>query len=291
MTLPSFIVAKVFSAFGLDLSEKHRTAAAFEAHLLRDAELIVGSLTWQNLESLEDVSTEYWLLRKLSTKHSDLAKKVDDLTELLEASQEARTQAIEEISEKSRSVIAARDQTATKIERLHQEREDIQRDGRAVKRSHAGLKTKLEVLMEEEEEDGQDKKSIEATNAALKDLRTEFETIKKRRDEIDAKINELQKELNVLNSEISEENRIIREKAESQFSTIGKTNKELTQLKSELGAMEAECERLYSQVGTFILANPNDPEVKTATKDYRGLVNIIKAIRASANRHRKLFDN
>lgn len=289
MTLTSFIVAKVASAFGLNLSEKHRTAAAFEAHLLRDAESIVGSLTWQNLESLEGLSTEYWLLRKLSSKHSELSKKVDELTEILESSQEARTQAIEEISEKSRAITTERDQTATKIERLHQEREDIQRDGRAVKRSHAGLKTKLEVLLEEDDEENQ--RGIEATNASLKELRSKFDAIKERRDEIDTLINELQKKLNVLNREISEENRIIREKAESQFSTIGKTNKELTKLKSEQGAMETESERLYSQVGAFILANPDDPEVKNATKEYRGLLNIIKAIRASANRHRKLFDN
>lgn len=289
MTVTTYIVAKVISAFGINLSEKHRTAAAFEAHLLRDAESIIGSLTWQNLGNFEELSTQYWLLRKLSSKHDNLSGKIEKLTETLESSQDARTQAIEDISEKSRATTTRRDATATMFERLHQEREDIQRDGRAVKRAHAGLKTKLEVLLEENSEESQ--KVIETTNAELKQQRTKFEAIKIRRDEIDARINELQKELNELNRTISEENRVIREKAESQFSTIGKTNKELTQLKSEMGAIEIECERLHSEVGAFLLANSDEPEVKQATKKHRSLLNLIKAIRASVNRHRKLFNN
>ena len=287
MTQARYLVAKLFSSFGFTLTEKHRTATAYEAHLLRDAYQIIGGLTWKNVEDIEEVSSEYWSLRKLSKEHQKLSSRVETITETLETVQEERSQAIVSVTDNNRGPASQRDNIAKNIEQLSKEREEIQQKGRAIKRSHAGLKTKLEVLLEEQSDDN--KAEIETTTNQVQELRDNFKKIKERREQLDKQITKQQAELNTLNSQISDESSTIREQAESQFSTIGKTNKELTGLRSSLSHLETNISALQSHIGKHLLQNPQDAQVKDATKQYKGLLNLIKEVKKSSIRHRKLI--
>ncbi|WP_189569448.1 hypothetical protein [Roseibacillus persicicus] len=287
MTRTGFLLAKLLTSFGIAPLEKYRMSAAFEAHLMRDAEVIIGELAWDNLESVEDVSTEYWKLRKLTKKHDELEEKIESLEIQLDDSQEARARALEDVAEATKDKVEARDKVADSIDRLHQEREDIQKDGRSVKRAHSGLKTKLEFLLEES--DGEMTPEASATQQELKLKRIQFEKIKDRRNVIDGRITELQKDLHALNEEIEKENKIIRERAEGQFGKIGKINKELTSLSNLLGAIDTERTELCSEVGKFIIQNAKDPQIREAVKSHRGLLSLIEEVRASTFRHRKVI--
>ncbi|MGJ8724168.1 MAG: hypothetical protein ACSHYB_06400 [Roseibacillus sp.] len=289
MTRSAYIVARVFSTFGLAPLEKFRTAAAFEAHLLRDAETIMGELAWDSLEEMEEVSSEYWQLRKITKARDELEVKISALNEELEEAQEARVRALEEVAEVTKDKVDARDKAAEKIDRLHQERDDIQRDGRTIKRVHSGLKTKLEVLLEEF--DNEESPDISKTREELKLKRLQFEKIKERHRTIDKRIAELQEELSELNQVIEKENDTIREKAEKQFSTIGKTNKELTDLGNKVGVIDVERSALFAEVGRHVLQNSKDPTIRKAAQKQRGLLSLIDEIRASSNRHRRLIGN
>lgn len=287
MTRTGYILAKTLATFGVAPLEKYRTNAATENHLLRDSELMVGELTWSYLENIEDVSSEYWKLRKLSKREGELDAEIEKLTNLLDSAQESRAQALEEVAQVTRDKVIERDKAAESVDRLHQERDDIQRDGRSIKRAHSGLKTKLEVLLEED--DSEKNPEVEATRRELREKRTQFEAIKTRRDEIDARISELQERLKELNSTIEKENDAIREKAEQQFSTIGKTNKDLTTLRNKVGQIETEKKDLCIQVGRFVIERSKDSTIQKAVHKYRGLLSLIEQVRGSSMRHRKIL--
>ena len=289
MTRTGYILAKTLATFGIAPLEKYRAASAFEAHLLRDSETIIGELAWSELEGVEDVSAEYWKLRKLHKQELELDERIGELEEILETAQASRAQALEEVAEITADQVNERDKAAENVERLHQERDDIQRNGRALKRNHSGLKTKLEVLIEEH--GNSENLLVQATKKELKEKRAQFDEIKRRRDAIDVRIAELQKRLVELNKIIEAENNNIREKAEEQFATIGKTNKELTSLYNKLGRIKIDKNRLCTEVGTFMIQNNKDPDVREALRKHRALISLINEVRASSNRHRKIVGN
>ncbi|MDP0490903.1 MAG: hypothetical protein Q7Q71_07640 [Verrucomicrobiota bacterium JB023] len=285
MTRTGYIFARLFTSFGIARTDTYRGNAAFESHLLHEAEEILGNLAWKETEQLEDISADYWQLRKLGQKHDALEKESESLIEQIEASQEARSNAIEEVSDKTRDQVQRRDQVAEQLERSRREEEEILRQGRSVKRTHQGLKAKLEVLQAE----STDEQSLKQTKEQLKELRQKFDGIKKRREEIQARLIELDTELKELSELINKENQLVREKAENDFSNIGKANKQLTTIKSEMGSISQDANELFTGIGQYLITNQKDPEVKAIIAPHRKFVDLINALRASIDRNQRLF--
>ena len=238
---------------------------------------------------MEEISTEYWRLRKISKARNELLTQISTLDNQLEEAHEVRIKAVEEVAEVTKDKVDARNRTAEDLDRLHKERDEIQKEGRSLKRSHSGLRTKLEVLIEEFE--GKDHPSINTTREELKSKRIKFEKIKVRRGILDERITELQKDLSELNQVIENENNSIRENAEAQFGTIGKTNKQLTDLRNQLGLIDVERAELFAGIGSFILDNSKNPAIRQAAKKQRGLLSLIDEVRASSIRHRRIIGN
>ena len=290
MTSLGYLFAKVFATLGIYPLEKYRTNAAFETHLMRDAERVIGQLAWPDLENIEGITHEYWKLRKLDKKQSELNTKVDKLIDILNQSQDARAQAVEEAQEATQEKTTERDKTASQLEQLNLERDNILREAQAIKREHTGLKTKLEVLLEESSKDSEESEDfVKTTRQQLKEKRIRFETMREKRSNIEHQIEERQKTFASLNSEIKKENDSIRIQAEEQFGTIGKTNKELTSLRSEIGLIDDAKNELFAIVGQFIIDNIQDPTIKQATRKRRGLLTLSEEVRKSCARHHKLI--
>lgn len=289
MTKTGYIFAKFFATFGIAPIEKYRTAAAFEIHLMRDAETVVGEVSWEEMEGIEDVASEYWQLRKLLKQERELDEQIEHLTEVLEQAQDARSRVLEEVKEVTKEKLEEREKASQRLDQLNREREEIRKEGRFIRRSHEGLKTKLEVLFEEHRDE--DHPALTETKNELREKRTQFERIKTRRDEIDLSISDLQARVTKLDEIIGKENDNIRGKAEQQFGAIGKTNKELTSLRNKLGQNQAEKSSLCTEVGRFVIQHREDPAIKQATHRNRGLLSLIEQIRASSNRYRKIIKN
>ena len=288
MTRTGYIFGKLLSTFGVAPLEKYRTEAAFESHLLMEAEAVVGLLAWSNLEEVTDISTEYWNLRKISKKEGELEQEIDRLSELLETAQDSRVQALEDVADATKDDVLERDKTSEKIDRLLQERDDIQKDGRTIKRTYSGLKIKLEVLLEEH--DGKGNLEAEKTQKELDYNRTKFNEIKERRDAIDKRIEELQQTLQNLSQNIEKENKAIRSRADQQFGTIGKTNKELGNLQNKMGLLSSEKNELCAKVGHFVINNSKDPDIQKAAREHQSILSLIQEVRASSNRLRKILN-
>ncbi|MEM9079198.1 MAG: hypothetical protein AAGC74_00720 [Verrucomicrobiota bacterium] len=285
MTRSGYIVARILSAFGVSPIKQIRNSAAFEGQLLRESEEVLGQLTWEHVETVPDLTTEYWQLRKLSKKHNDLHSRVNELLDSLEETQDARTSALEEVTLLTREKVDTRDRIADEIESHQEQLEEILRKGRGIKRSHEGLKAKLEVLLDEPDDYAAE---IKKTKLELKALKTEFENIKNTKRELSEQVAQLSKELTEITSVIEEDNASVRARAENQFSDIGKANKELTTLRSDLASVEEDCIVIFKVIGRFLIENSKEPEVAEVVRPHLRLIKLIHNLRDSIRRQNSL---
>ena len=65
MTRTRYMIATFLQYFGVGRKVKRLTDAAFETHLMQDGEEILGAYCWKNIENIEELSMEYWNLRRL----------------------------------------------------------------------------------------------------------------------------------------------------------------------------------------------------------------------------------
>ena len=72
MTQTRYLLWRLAQTFGIAMRQRHATNAAAEMHLLREAEEVLGRLAWEDAEQIEELSVEYWSLRKLSKQYLSL---------------------------------------------------------------------------------------------------------------------------------------------------------------------------------------------------------------------------
>lgn len=286
MTAFGYVVARLLKSFGIARVENYRAAAAFESHLIRESEEVIGALVWKNCEEVEEISGEYWKLRKIEKKQRSLSERIQELFSIVDSTQEARNSALAERATSSQQAFQDRERAIADIEGLRNENEEILREGRRLKRKHEGLKAKLEVLLEELPESATE---IKASREELRQIKLAHQTLKERSDEIRKIVLNKEETLKELNKNIAAANNEVREQAEGEFGEIGRANKELTELRAKLGGLESEFTSLLSQVGNYILNNSNEPRLVPVIKKNRRLIRLIQYIQQSRARHFSLI--
>jgi chromosome segregation ATPase len=281
-----YLFNRFLLSLGIAPSEKTKMAAAFEAHLLQDSEITVGNLVWRDVEHIEDLSNEYWALRKLSKKHRELSEKIDNLSEDWEKAQQNRFGALETIQEHTSDKANKRDEYTRQLERLTRERDNISGEITNIQRRIKGFETKMEVLTEESSETSE--MELDKTREQLGQYEKRLSKLESRMTAVQKEISQLRDNTNRLSDEITTEEGETRQDADHHFNQLGSINKNLTTLRSEAGTLESEALGYYTQIGRYLIENSDDPEVKRCTKKYRALFNLIKLMRKSYFRNQKL---
>jgi chromosome segregation ATPase len=284
MTTARYIVARIAQAFGVVFRSHHATNAAAELHLLREAEEILGRLAWKDLENLEDLSVEYWNLRKLDKEHTELTGELATASGILQQSHDERASLMEKVTESTRDLVVEREALVEKSERLDSERDMVLAEARAVKRRHDGLKAKLDVLTEE----GHKTDEITETNEELAQLRKRFKLLRDRRNKLAARIEEIDASIEELDARIEKRRKSMREEALGSFQNIGKANRNISTSRAELGNVENEMISLYCEIGRYLCAHGDEPECKEILRPHRTLLGQMKALRVSINCNNKL---
>ena len=93
MTRIRFGFAVIFQSFGLLRKTKRMTDAAFETHLMQDGEELLGKYCWKNIESIEDLSMEYWNIRRLEREQKEIHGKIEEAEKILQEAHERRAEA------------------------------------------------------------------------------------------------------------------------------------------------------------------------------------------------------
>lgn len=285
MTRSRYLLARFAQAFGISFSARYASNAASELHLLREAEEILGRLCWEDLEELEDLSVEYWNLRKLAKEFANLTIEIEKANSVLQDSHDQRAELLEKVVDSTKDLVTEREALIEKSERLNSERDAIVREARSVKRRHDGLKAKLEVLAGE---DDPGKSNLDDTERELSELKERFSQLKIRRNELSARILDLDEAIERMDETIEVRRKDLREEALGSYQSIGKANRDISSCRAELGVVEKEMATLFCEVGRYVAVNANHDSCREATRRHRGLIHQMSALRDSVTMNNHL---
>jgi predicted nucleic acid-binding Zn-ribbon protein len=292
MTTTRYLIARVAQAFGY-VRKAHRMGdAAREMHLLREAEAYLGISIWENCKDIENLSVEYWNLRKLQKAYDILKEKIDKAENELIAAHDERAHILEIIPETNHELIDQRTEKLKGLENLATKRDQIVTQGRDVRRIYVGLKMKLEVLTQESSHPEEHQGEIQLVKQRLEELKNEFTDLKNKRIQVGQEIEQGDAELDAIDAQLQNIKQDRRLKASDSFQVIGDCNKQLSVLHSEIGSLETQMRLLQGEIGRYVSRYyQNDPQCAAASKTHRTLAEVMRALRRSIALNLRLSGN
>ena len=282
MTSTRYFVARLAQAFGFFRRNQRMADAASEMHLLRESEAFLGAAIWENVESIEALSVEYWNLRKLIKERDEVRKRLEACQERLEKAHEERAALLNSTPEVNEELFNQRVALLTELEDLAQKRDKVVADAREVRRAYVGLKMKLEVLTTESNGEAAAPEEISKVKSRLLDLKKRFAELKEERIRIGELIEQGDAKVDLVDEKLKEQRQQRRVKASDAFQVIGEGNKEISALRAESGLIDTRMRQLYAEIGRYVSRNVHqDPACAAAASSHRGLVDVMRALRRS----------
>lgn len=289
MTPARYIVCRIAQTFGYNRKNIRMGEAASEMHLLKEAESYLGKEVWQEVEDIEELSVEYWNLRKLIKERDRVALELEKCNDALAEAHEERAGLLGISNQPYQDLIDERQKVLGTLEDLARERDTIVAKARDIRRLYDGIKTKEEVLTTEGEQSPEDLSRI---SARLSELKHDFSALKEDRHVIAEKIAAGDARIDGIDAEIQIRKKERREKASEAFQHIGDANQEMSTLRAELGVLDTQMRQLYSEIGKHVSRNVSQsPACKEATSEHHGLVDVMGALRKSVQLNHKLAEN
>ncbi len=286
MTRTRYGIAVVLQSFGLFRKMKRMTDAAAELHLMQEGEEILGALCWEHIEQIEDLSMEYWNIRKISGERLELAEKIKEAEIKLHAAQEERAARMDQNKESGQEMFNQREDLFDEIEDFNTRREEIMEEAMAVKRRHEALKVKIGVLKEEGKTDDP---SYSDTAREVTELRTHFSTLKEKLATVDQQIDEKQKALTEIQTAIDEKHQHNKSDVSNVYALISRANRDISSHRAKLGLLAEEQGKLCRQVGRHLNIHHRDKKCKNACKNHRDLLEQVKFLRRSIQWNKNLI--
>jgi chromosome segregation ATPase len=287
MTSTSYYFALIAKSFGLERRNKRVLEASSEMSLLREAEYHLGLVLWEKIEPIEELSVEYWNLRKLMKGFTEMRKKMDELNEQLTELQLQRAEILNSENPEQLEVEMQRSQLMLYMEKLTNERDMVLRRAKELRRVHEGLLTKIEVI----KRDKYPEEKIIEVEQSIDDLKKEFRELKLRRQELAEALDQGDRDIDENEKKLAAFKQLKRDEAALIFQELGLINRELSQLRSEVGSVESEIRQLQSEVGRYISRyTKRNPACDKVAKPERAMVEVMRMLRISISMNRKLAD-
>lgn len=278
MTSSRYYMARFAQAFGYFRKNQRMADAASEMHLLREAEAQLGTLVWAKVEGIEELSVEYWNLRKLIKERDNIREKLASCQERLDQAHEERSAVLNNTPEVHQELFEERVTLLTELETLARSRDEIVAEARDVRRIYEGLRMKLEVLTKE----ASGGEEIEQVKSRLTELKTRFSELKQRRVDIGEEIDKGDAKVDVVDSQLNEQKKDRRVNASEAFQVIGDGNKEMSILRAESAVLDTQMRQLFAEIGRFVSRHAGQhPACSKAVSANQGLVDVMRALRRS----------
>ncbi|MES2474411.1 MAG: hypothetical protein V4640_01430 [Verrucomicrobiota bacterium] len=285
MTSTRYYMARFAQAFGYFRKNQRMADAASEMHLLREAETQLGIAIWEKVENIDELSVEYWNLRKFIKEKEIVHRRLNECLSRLDMAHEERASLLNSAPEIHHDLIEERTDLLAELERLAQRRDEIVTEAREVRRSYEGLKMKLEVLAKE----SSDEAAIAAVKAKLAALKGRFSDLKQQRIDIGNRIEEGDNRVDRVEEKLDEKRVARRAHASEAFVVIGEGNKEVSALRAEVSLLDTQMRQLYAEIGRYVSRHVLiDPACATAASKHRGMVDVMRALRRSIALNHKL---
>lgn len=282
MTSSRYYIARLVQAFGYFRKNQRMADAASEMHLLREAEAQLGAAIWEKVEGIEELSVEYWNLRKFIKEKDLVRQKLIECQARLDQAHEERAVVLNNTPEVHQDLFDQRVALLTDLENLARRRDDIVAEAREVRRAYDGLKMKLEVLTKESAGSEAHIQQIELVKSRLAGLKVKFSELKQQRIQIGAEIEAGDAKVDIVDERLNEKKMDRRIHASEAFQVIGDGNKEMSILRAESGVLDTQMRQLYAEIGRFVSRHAaQNPACAKAAASHQGLVDVMRALRRS----------
>ena len=289
MTSSRYLIARFAQAFGYFRKNLRMADAASEMHLLREAEAQLGVAIWQKVEGIEELSVEYWNLRKFIKEKDIIHKKLAECQARLEQAHEERASVLNNTPEVHQELMDQRIALLTELEVLARRRDEIVAEAREIRRSYDGLKMKLEVLGNESSGTDANKEEIEKVKLRLDEHKAKFAKLKQLRIQIGSEIEAGDVKVDLVDEQLNEKKKDRRFHASEAFHVIGEGNKEISLLRAESGVLDIQMRQLYAEIGRFVSRHTTQhPACAAAATSHQGLVDVMRALRRSISLNHRL---
>ena len=287
MTIGYYLISSFLQHFGVRRKSKRMTDAAFETHLMQDGEEILGAYCWEKIEHIEELSMQYWSLRRLKRAEKSILSQINDAEKILASAQKQRASEVDHSIELGETFLGEQATIFESIEELSKDRDLIIAEAAKTKKRHSALKMKVKVLQEEDE--AHESSEIHEARNELAALRKFFATDKIRLDLIEVKLEQQNDQLNKIKGKIDLASGPLSGASEV-FSTISQANRDITKHRADLGLIQEEQAILFHEVGRFLNINSMRIDCREACQDHRGIQEQTRLLRQSIDLNQKLVD-
>ena len=288
MTQTRFFVLRLAKIFGYSRKNSRLTDAATETHLLKEAETHLGRAVWKDVENIENISVEYWNLRNFAKERDRVAEELKECKDYLDQAHEERAGLLNANSDAFQDLIKERKTIFAEMETAARERDMVISKAREVRRSYDGLKMKLEVLTNEGDHTDDE---LDRISCRMAELKLSFADLKEERTTIADKIDIGHARIDEIEIEIDTRKKDRRGQASEAFQDIGDANQRLSSLGSEMGLLNSKMDLLFSQIGRHVSRQSHvDPACREVTKKYKGMVEVMHALRRSIQFNHQLAE-
>lgn len=288
MTSTRYFLYRIAQSFGYDRKNIRLSNASNEMHLLKDAEAYLGKAIWRNTENIDEVSIEYWNLRKLVKERERIAAEIASCNQYLDEAHEERSMLLSASNESFQDLIDEKQEILAKMDERTRVRDIIVAKAKDIRRSYDGIQLKKEVL---QGEDAQTTEKLAEISSQLAELKPKFAALKAERQAIADEMKAADERIDAIEAEMAERKKNRRTDASKAFQAIGETNQRMSSLRSELGILDTQLHQLYSEIGRYISRNALvDDACAEAAKSERGLVDVMAALRHSIQLNHKLAE-
>ncbi|MFT6864762.1 MAG: putative nucleic acid-binding Zn-ribbon protein [Akkermansiaceae bacterium] len=287
MTRTRYTIASFLQYFGVGRKVKRLTDASFEMHLMQDGEEILGAYCWRNIEDIEELSMEYWNIRRLEREGKVIIDKVREAEEVLSGAQMERSGFLDRTKDTGQELLNERESVFDQIEKLNRDRDDLMASAIQTKRKYSALKMKAKVLKEEGLDD---KVGIHKCREDLAKLKGDFTSEKEGLSEINSRISTLEKTLEAVQAKINNELEGSKGEAVEAFTRISRSNRDIATLKAELGLVQDEQAALFRDIGRFLNINSTRSDCRMACREHRGVQEQTRLLYRSVEMNRKLIE-
>ena len=285
MTPTSYYIASIARSFGFQRRNKRLSDASTEMGLLREAEFQLGQHLWEKIEPIEDLTVEYWNLRKLTVEQKQVRDKLDELNATVESLMVQRSAILNDVSQEQSECENKRSNFLLYLEELAYERDNVIQRAKELRRAHEGMLTKIEVI----QSDGQPPEEIAKVEIAIENLKSEFRSLKIRRQEMVKEIEEGDRLIDVIDSKLAEFKQEKRDRASVVFQQMGELNRDLSLARSQIGTIELQIHQLKSEVGRYLSRyTKRNPLCAKIAMEQRTMVEVMRLLRISIAMNNKL---
>lgn len=287
MTRFRYTLATIIQSFGLHRKLKRMTDAAYELHLMQEGEEFLGALCWPKVEEIEEISMEYWNIRKIERKRAELQSQIKESNLTLHEAHTKRAAVADRSKDIGQELFSEREQLFNILEKLNTKRDNIMSQAQQVKRRFEALKTKASVLKDEGDTSSA---SYTSNRDQLAELKSQFKDFKEELKQIDDEIEIKQGKLSEFQDGIDQKLKGNKDEASEAFGQISAVNRSITANKAELGLLVEEHAQLCREVGRYLNLNAHLSQCQEACAEHLGLLEQIRLLRRSIQWNKSLAE-